>query len=90
MNYGSCLSFQNDLFCLKQDQALDFLDPDQIRDKNDQLSSIKVNQRDVEARHHLFYNLHAMLGFLHHVHQQTFVETLELFEDISTPLLDGR
>ena len=68
MNCGWCLSYQNDSFRLKQDQALDFLDPDQNPDTNNQLSSIGENQRDVEAIHHFFNQLHAMLGFLHHVH----------------------
>jgi len=63
MNCGWCLSFQKDSFRLKQDQALDLLDPNQNQDTNDQLSFIEENQWDINASHYLFYNLHAMLGF---------------------------
>ena len=63
MNYGWCLSYQHDSFQLKQDQALGFIGPMQIQDTNDQLSSIRDNQRDVGAIHHFFYQLHAMLSF---------------------------
>ena len=59
MNYGWCLSYQKDSFRLKQDQALDFLDPDQILDTSDQLSSIMENRLDVGATHLLFCHLHA-------------------------------
>jgi len=47
MNYGRCSSYQKDSFRLKQDQALGFLDPLQIPDATDQLSSIVENQLDI-------------------------------------------
>ena len=89
MNYGQCLSYQKGSFRLKQEQALGFLCPVQNLNTNNQLSSIGENQRDVRAIHHFFQQLHAMLRFLHHVHQQTIVETLELLEDTNTHLLDS-
>ena len=59
-NYGWCSSYQKDSFRLKQDQALGFLDPFQIPDTTDQLSSIVDNQLDVKATHQLFDHLHAI------------------------------
>ena len=68
MNSSWCLSYHQDSFHLKQDQALDFLDRHQNPDTNDQLSSIGENHQNGEVIYHFFYQLHAMLGFLHHVH----------------------
>jgi len=71
MNYDWWSSYRKDSFHLKQEQALGFLDPVQILDTIDQLSSIVDNQWDVGAGYPLFFHLHATLNFLHPMHYQT-------------------
>ena len=68
MNYDWWSSYRNDSFHLKQEQTLGVLDPVQILDTIDQLSSIMENHRDAGAALPLFFHLHASLSFLHRLH----------------------